>query len=526
MVNAFTMNPAALFPASAKLATASLCMVFFSSHHYHDIPINYLGQKPPGMQAEIFAPGIISSPLSEHSSPAFSPDRKTVLWTVMNQSYRGSIWEMKYQNGKWTKPARPAFADSTADDYYPSFSADGSQVYFSSRRKLPAGYPEDRDICIWQVDRTRGGWGKPMPFDTLASQGQDYAHSVSAKGNIYLSSAKSGGSNLNLKSAALMNGRYSSPVLLPYNINSLGYEDGPFIAPDESFLIFESQRPDGIGGSLDLYISFKSKNGQWSLPMNMGPKINSAHGERFARLSPDGKYLFFGSGRNMSEESWGFDIFWIDAGIIADLKKDPAAQTLIDESMGQLLIEALHQDDIKKSSALLKDWVRKYPHGVDAFVLYTSMLRKEQRYADANKLMEGMPPGWANNVYVISERALVNFGLHRDEEANALLLPILGQGDQQRDRLLYLSASLLDMRRLDISDIYFDKAMQLGAGSFPYYQRACALARIGEKDRAFTALEKAVDLGGFNVRKEYENEDAFHSLHADERWAKLLEKLK
>ena len=56
----------------------------------------------------------------------------------------------------------------------------------------------------------------------------------------------------------------------------------------------------------------------------MGPKINSSFSERFSRVSPDGKYLFFGSNRNQTEKQPGFDIFWIDAGIIEELKADRA----------------------------------------------------------------------------------------------------------------------------------------------------------------------------------------------------------
>jgi WD40-like Beta Propeller Repeat len=68
-------------------------------------PINYLGQKPPGMTAEIFAEGIISTPGMEHSAPAFSPDGKTLLWSIIEMpSWRTTIREMNYENGKWSLP--------------------------------------------------------------------------------------------------------------------------------------------------------------------------------------------------------------------------------------------------------------------------------------------------------------------------------------------------------------------------------------------------------------------------------------
>src|SRR5687768_9274489 len=50
--------------------------------------INYLGQPPPGMEAKLFAPGLISTNRYEHSAPAFSPDGGVVLWTVVDKNYR------------------------------------------------------------------------------------------------------------------------------------------------------------------------------------------------------------------------------------------------------------------------------------------------------------------------------------------------------------------------------------------------------------------------------------------------------
>ncbi len=253
---------------------------------------------PPGMVAELFAPGIISTNNYEHSSPTFSPDGSVVLWTVMDSTYRGYLLEMKYENGKWSNPARPSFADTTADDYYPSFSPDGKKLFFSSRRKAPPGYPERNDMRIWEVERNQKGWGSPNHLTQPFLRDMSMRIQSRKKGAFYFSSREEGATNFNIRKSEKINGGNTQSVLLPYSINSVDYEDGPYVAPDESFLIFESQRPEGIDGYLGLYISFRDENGNWRMPVNMGPKINSGKGERFARLSPDGKYLFFGSFRN------------------------------------------------------------------------------------------------------------------------------------------------------------------------------------------------------------------------------------
>jgi len=281
--------------------------------------INYLGQKPPGMTAELFAPELLGTSANEHSAVAFSPDGSVVLWAVMDSQYRGRLFEMKYENEKWSKPSSPAFADTTSDDYSPSFSPDGKTLFFSSRRKAPAGYPEGSGNRIWSVTKTPDGWGIPEPIDTTVSKSQEFGHSATQNGTLYFASTP-GGPNLNLYSAAFTNGGYRQPVLLPTSINSDGYEDGPYIAPDESYLIFESGR-EGADGSLDLFIVFKNNDGQWGTPLNMGPKINTEHYERFARVSPDGKFLFFASDRNKAPGKIGYDMYWIDAKIIDELRQ-------------------------------------------------------------------------------------------------------------------------------------------------------------------------------------------------------------
>ena len=283
----------------------------------------YFGEKPPGMTATIFAKGIISTDSIEHSSPAFSPDGRLVLWTRIYSGKPSFILEMTQQDGKWTTPSAPSFANSTADDFYPSFSVDGKELYFSSRRSLPQGYPKNQDMWIWEVERKNNAWGISKPLDSTIMKGFEYAHSVSKKGTIFFSSRRPGARDFDIFFAKRKNNKFLPPKILNEDINTAGYEDGPFISPDESYLIFESQRPESIDGSIDLYICFKQKDGTWTKAKNMGPRINTKYSERFAKVSPDGKYLFFGSNRRELADNLYFDIYWIDARIIQELKNEP-----------------------------------------------------------------------------------------------------------------------------------------------------------------------------------------------------------
>ena len=100
-------------------------------------------------------------------------------------------------------------------------------------------------------------------------------------------------------------GQYKSIDRMPNEINTTGkWIAHSFIAPDESYMIYDFKSESGYGKS-DLYISF-NKSGKWTKPYNLGPKINTDHTEMAASVSPDGKYLFFHRGN----ENEG-NIYWV-----------------------------------------------------------------------------------------------------------------------------------------------------------------------------------------------------------------------
>lgn len=484
--------------------------------------INYFNQKPPGLQAERFAPGIVSTLLYEHSAPAFSPDGKIVLWGL----YHGKnyLLESRWENGAWTKPDKPSFNDSLHNYVYPSFSSDGKTLYFSSDQPVPEGYRQGNGNRIWQVSRMGNVWGKPIPFDTIASESNDYAHALSKKETIYFSSGNRAGTNWNLRVAEKKSGRYNRSVLLPYPINSRDYEDGAYIAPDESFLIFESQRPEGTNGNLSLFISFRNKRGQWSLPVNMGPRINSGKGERFARLSPDGKYLFFGSFRDPIADSRGADIYWIDARVMDELRQTKEATTFIEQSLGDSILAALDRKDVTASSTLLNQWLQRYPGHLDAMVLYSSLLRRQKQHAEAAKLFTPFREEWSPNNTLLMETALIQFGLDKKAEAKELLGPVLAEMDTRR-KYMYLADELFAMELYELSDEYFEQAQILQPHAVSLYNRGRTYASIKEKSRAFAWLTRAID-GGFHSRKDFEEDQALVALKEDVRWTELQSRLK
>ena len=111
-----------------------------------------------------------------------------------------------------------------------------------------------------------------------------------------------------------VNGSYGEPENLGGSINSKGYESYPFIAPDESYLIFSgAKRADSFGDG-DLFISYRDNHGSWTKAVNLGKTVNDEHDNRFPMIGRDGKFLFFVS--DESQNGLG-EVYWVGVeGII------------------------------------------------------------------------------------------------------------------------------------------------------------------------------------------------------------------
>ncbi len=268
----------------------------------------YFGQTPPGLIPEVFAPDIINH--LAHSSPSFTPDGKEIYWsTVSVENETRKIFYVKFDNNKWSKPILAHFSGNYHDDQ-PFITHDGEKLYFASKRpKTENGYEEND---IWISEKTEQGWGEPKIINNLIGL---WTPTVTRNGTIYFLEIIN--NTRVICRAVLKNGEYSEIELLNENINKKEALNWcPFIAPDESYLIFSSNMEGGFGSG-DLYISFKNKNGEWQEAINMGKSINTDRQERFPGVSPDGKYLFF---TRWHSSPYYHDLYWVDAQIIKNLK--------------------------------------------------------------------------------------------------------------------------------------------------------------------------------------------------------------
>lgn len=256
----------------------------------------YFGQKSPGINSELFAPGIISTEKYFEISCTLTPDGKEFYFTRRGGEFgeTNTILASKLLNGTWTKPEVALFS-GTHFDYEPHISPDGNKLFFGTDRPAPVDAEPGRGGNIWFVEREGDQWGVP------AYHCSGMFASITTDGTLYVTRGRDGVSRQELK-----DGKYLNFVSLNDPINLPRADFHPFISPDESYVIFDSyDRPENIG-SADLYISFRKKDGSWNDPDHLGDKINTEGWEGCPFVSRDGKYFFF------TREG---DIYWVSTKI-------------------------------------------------------------------------------------------------------------------------------------------------------------------------------------------------------------------
>ncbi|CAM1361654.1 conserved hypothetical protein [Tenacibaculum sediminilitoris] len=258
----------------------------------------YLGQKPPGFIPQPFAPGIITTPNWEYSG-VFSPDMEEFYFLREVADVEGNKEQefvvFKNDSNKW------------------------HETVISSRKGQPFVSPNGKTIHLGKryMERNKNDeWSEVKSLDTPFKDLPIMRLTASSKGTYFFDEFKQDFTG-DIRYSRLIDGKYEQPKLLSEKINT-GKSFHPFIAPDESYLIFDSNREGGYGDS-DLYISFRQQNDSWGDPINLGDKINTKAWEASASVTPDGKYLFFNRIVG-SKEDGNVDIFWVDSQVIEKLR--------------------------------------------------------------------------------------------------------------------------------------------------------------------------------------------------------------
>jgi outer membrane protein OmpA-like peptidoglycan-associated protein len=147
-------------------------------------------------------------------------------------------------------------------------------------------------ISTYEKDRLDSLQALPAEFGTYYYQ----PHGVfSSDRKTFIFSARTEFGNLDIYQSRLVSGVWSPPVSISPRINSSLDEDAPYLSSDGKTLYFSSKGHNSSGG-YDLYRS-ELKDGQWSMPQNLGYPMNSAGDDIYISWKSDDRGGFFSSNR-------------------------------------------------------------------------------------------------------------------------------------------------------------------------------------------------------------------------------------
>ena len=207
--------------------------------------------------------------------------------------------------------------NSRSSDYSVAFGkGDYSELFFTSSRsggvsdKIDARTGENfSDIYFSKLNKKRE-WSAPeLLLEPVNTEGNEGSVFINKRGTMMfftqckVEKKKSEGCAIYV---AKRKGKiWGQPMLLQVKLDSNVTFGHPAVSEDESIVIFSSDMSGGYGGK-DLWMVIKEQRGKWSLPVNLGPAINTPKDEMFPFIRDD-KTIYFSSNGHVG--MGGLDIF-------------------------------------------------------------------------------------------------------------------------------------------------------------------------------------------------------------------------
>jgi outer membrane protein OmpA-like peptidoglycan-associated protein len=257
-------------------------------------------------------PGSLNTPYTEYN-PVVSADESVLAFTALRPNtgrtrsgdkFIEEIYVSYNKSGNWSEPKVVPIA-SEYNVGTAGISSDGQKmIVFMGGASDPGN--------LFQVTKTGDTWSKTTILAaTINSEKLESTSSLTPDGKvIYFASDRQGGKGgLDIwKIEMKADGKWSLPVNLGPEINTKDNEDAPFIHPDQKTLFFTSDGHSTMGGR-DI---FKTSlvNGKWTNPENMGYPVNTTSNDNYFTLLADGKRAYFSSDRKGGQGAQ--DIYYLD----------------------------------------------------------------------------------------------------------------------------------------------------------------------------------------------------------------------
>ncbi len=223
----------------------------------------------------------VNTVFSEHT-PMLTSDKTTLYFTsrriadARDVTYRGDGWEKVYvstlQNGQFSNPtALPGSVNNSGQH------TSNVQLYDNDTKMLV--YKSVKFGSLFMTENKGGGWSEPQEFANFTNTARFEPNGFVLKDErlMYFASGR-GNRNGNLDlfvSRRGPDGQWSEPARLPDLINTFADEDAPFLTEDGNTLYFSSRGHGSMGGYDVFKSTWEPYTKSWSKPVNMGYPVNT-----------------------------------------------------------------------------------------------------------------------------------------------------------------------------------------------------------------------------------------------------------
>jgi WD40-like Beta Propeller Repeat len=261
--------------------------------------------------------GAVINSTSDEDGASLSRDRLTLYFSSNRPGGFGGadlyVSRRNSVNEEWGQPLNLGLVNSIADDTAPNLSRDGHWLYFMSRRQgslANAAGVVGFDIWVSHREHVHDDfdWAHPIhlepPVNSTSFDQNPFLFDNDDVGvpQLFFARTTPTGNDI-FVSNLLPDGTFGSPNPIA-ELNSPLSDAGPSVRFDGLEIFFFSRRTGGLGNS-DLWTATRNTVfDPWSMPVNLGPVVNSVALDFDPHIASDRETLYFTSTRTGTLGGW------------------------------------------------------------------------------------------------------------------------------------------------------------------------------------------------------------------------------
>ncbi len=209
---------------------------------------------------------------------------------------------------------------------------------------------------------------------------------------------------------------------------------------------------------------------------------------------------------------------------------EPVPQPKAAPSPVRAILAAMFGNDDAALVRLLGEWITAHPDQREAYAMRGLALARQRRGREAKPDLEKALALGSDDPGVHGTLGMLLAGEGKDAQAVEHMRRAVAANWFGSELYGYLGHSELVLGQNEAAVASYEAALRIGIPPGPntlglaHYNLACGYARLGRSSEALASIERAVEQG-FGTRRDYESDQDFVPLRAEERFLVALERL-